>query len=128
MDKYVIEGGVPLKGEVFVSGSKNAAVGILPAVLLADTPCTIENLPDIIDVRLMIEILEKIGVECVWTDPETVRLDPRGVKSSSALYDVVSRLRGSYYLMGALLGRFGQMEVSLPGGCSPGRQYHCGGP
>ena len=120
MDKYVIEGGVPLKGEVFVSGSKNAAVGILPAVLLADTPCTIENLPDIVDVRLMIEILEKIGVECVWTDPETVRLDPRGVKSSSALYDVVSRLRGSYYLMGALLGRFGQMEVSLPGGCNLG--------
>ncbi len=120
MDKYVIEGGVPLKGEVFVSGSKNAAVGILPAVLLADTPCTIENLPDIVDVRLMIEILEKIGVECVWTDPETVRLDPRGVKSSAALYDVVSRLRGSYYLMGALLGRFGQMEVSLPGGCNLG--------
>ncbi len=120
MDKYVIEGGVPLKGEVFVSGSKNAAVGILPAVLLADTPCTIENLPDIVDVRLMIEILEKIGVECVWTDSETVRLDPRGVKSSSALYDVVSRLRGSYYLMGALLGRFGQMEVSLPGGCNLG--------
>ena len=120
MDKYVIEGGVPLKGEVFVSGSKNAAVGILPAVLLADTPCTIENLPDIVDVRLMIEILEKIGVECVWTDSETVRLDPRGVKSSSALYDVVSRLRGSYYLMGALLGRFGHMEVSLPGGCNLG--------
>jgi len=120
LDKYVIEGGVPLKGEVFVSGSKNAAVGILPAVLLADTPCTIENLPDIVDVRLMIEILEKIGVECVWTDSETVRLDPRGVKSSSALYDVVSRLRGSYYLMGALLGRFGQMEVSLPGGCNLG--------
>jgi UDP-N-acetylglucosamine 1-carboxyvinyltransferase len=120
LDKYVIEGGVPLKGEVFVSGSKNAAVGILPAVLLADTPCTIENLPDIVDVRLMIEILEKIGVECVWTDPETVRLDPRGVKSSAALYDVVSRLRGSYYLMGALLGRFGQMEVSLPGGCNLG--------
>lgn len=120
MDKYVIEGGVPLKGEVFVSGSKNAAVGILPAVLLADTPCTIENLPDIVDVRLMIEILEKIGVECVWTDSETVRLDPRGVKSFSALYDVVSRLRGSYYLMGALLGRFGQMEVSLPGGCNLG--------
>jgi len=120
LDKYVIEGGVPLKGEVFVSGSKNAAVGILPAVLLADTPCTIENLPDIVDVRLMIEILEKIGVECVWTDSETVRLDPRGVKSSSALYDVVSRLRGSYYLMGALLGRFGHMEVSLPGGCNLG--------
>ncbi|MBO4326141.1 MAG: UDP-N-acetylglucosamine 1-carboxyvinyltransferase, partial [Clostridia bacterium] len=120
MDKFVIEGGVPLHGDVLVSGSKNAAVGILPAVLLADTPCTIENLPDIVDVRLMIEILEKIGVDCVWIDPETVRLDPRSVSSSSALYDVVSKLRGSYYLMGALLGRFGQMEVSLPGGCNLG--------
>ncbi len=120
MDKFVIEGGVPLHGDIYVSGSKNAAVGILPAVLLSDSPCTIENLPDIVDVRLMIEILEKIGVECVWIDPETVRLDPTKVTSSSALYDVVSKLRGSYYLMGALLGRFGKMEVSLPGGCNLG--------
>lgn len=120
MEKFVIEGGIPLHGDIYVSGSKNAAVGILPAVLLADNPCTIENLPDIVDVRLMIEILEKIGVECVWLEPDTVRLDPTKVSSYSALYDVVSKLRGSYYLMGALLGRFGQMEVALPGGCNLG--------
>ena len=120
MEKFVIEGGVPLNGEVCVSGSKNAAVGILPAVLLSDAPCTIENLPDIVDVKLMIEILEKMGAECTWIDPGTIKIDPTGITSSAALYDVVSKLRGSYYLMGALLGRFGQMEVSLPGGCNLG--------
>ena len=120
MEKFVIEGGVPLNGEVYVSGSKNAAVGILPAVLLSDAPCTIENLPDIVDVKLMLEILEKMGAVCTWIGPDVVRIDPANVTSCSALYDVVSKLRGSYYLMGALLGRFGKMEVSLPGGCNLG--------
>ena len=120
MEKLIIEGGVPLKGEVYVSGSKNAAVGILPAVLLADMPCTIENLPDIVDVRLMIEILEKMGAVCTWPAKDTVHIDPTGVATSSVLYDVVSKLRGSYYIMGALLGRCGCMEVSLPGGCNLG--------
>lgn len=120
MEKFIVEGGVTLRGDVTVSGSKNAAVAIIPAVLLSDLPCTIENLPDILDVKLMIEILEKLGADCQWLDAHTVRVDASGVQNSSATFDVVSKLRGSYYYMGALLGRFGKMHVALPGGCSLG--------
>lgn len=120
MEKLLIRGGRSLEGDVAVSGSKNAALAIIPAVLLSELPCTIENLPDIVDVRLMIEILENLGASCTWPDRHTVRIDARGVVSSDATFDVVSKLRGSYYYMGALLGRCGQMHVSLPGGCSLG--------
>ncbi|MBQ8827829.1 MAG: UDP-N-acetylglucosamine 1-carboxyvinyltransferase [Clostridia bacterium] len=119
MKKLTIEGGIPLTGEVTVSGSKNAAVGILPAVLLVDSPCVIENVPDVTDIRLILEILTSLGAKCE-RDGDVVRIDPTGVNTYVAANDRISRLRGSYYFIGALLGRCGHAEVALPGGCNFG--------
>lgn len=119
MKKLVINGGRPLKGDILISGSKNAAVGILPAVLLASGPCTIENVPNVSDIRILLEVLRSLGAESEQCG-DVVRIDPCKVSSSVALYDKICRLRGSSYFIGALLGRFGRAEVSLPGGCNFG--------
>lgn len=120
MSKFVITGGKPLRGEITVSGSKNAAVGILPAVLLADAPCIIENVPNISDVNVMLDILCKLGATCERISGDVVRIDPTGVTSHEATFDEMARLRGSYYFMGALLGKFGKAVVAQPGGCQLG--------
>lgn len=120
LKKLVIRGGKPLHGEVMVGGSKNAAVAILPATLLAEEPCIIENVPDVSDVRIIIEILKKLGAECHWESDGILYVDTKNVNSHHASYETIRRMRGSYYLIGALLGRFGSAEVALPGGCDFG--------
>ena len=118
--KFAITGGHPLNGELTVSGSKNAALPIISAAVLADSPCTIENIPDIADVRSMLDILRKLGADIEDIDRTTIRIDTTKIESYEATFDLVSKLRGSYYLMGAFIGRFGNAIVSLPGGCKLG--------
>lgn len=120
MEKLVIEGGVPLKGEVSISGAKNSAVAVIPATILVDGPCTIENIPDIKDVKVLIDILKNLGSEISCGREGTITIDSKNIKSGVATYDMVKCLRGSYYLLGALLGRFKKAEVALPGGCDFG--------
>ena len=120
MKKLVIKGGQVLHGEVAVEGCKNAAVAILPATLLTEEPCLIENVPDVSDVRIIIEILRKLGAECRWEAKDALYIDTKNVNSYRASYEIISRMRGSYYFIGSLLGRFGHAEVALPGGCDFG--------
>lgn len=120
MEKLVIEGGIPLKGEVSISGAKNSAVAVIPAAVLVDGPCTIENIPDIKDVKVLIDILKNLGSEVSCSGEGTVTINCKNIKSGAATYDMVKCLRGSYYLLGALLGRFKKAEVALPGGCDFG--------
>ena len=112
----IIAGGHPLIGEVAVSGGKNTAVAVIPAALLCDEPCTLENLPDIEDVHVLIDILNHLGAVTEYVPGKYLTVDPRPVKSWRVPYALTSRLRASYYLMGALLGRFGRAEVGYPGG------------
>lgn len=120
MEKLVINGRKTLRGEVYISGSKNAAVAIIPAAILLDGPCRIENVPDIMDVRVLIDIMTQLGAEIEKEDESTVLIKPQGICRYSASYEMVKSMRASYYLLGALLGRFGRAEVSLPGGCDFG--------
>ncbi|HIR03362.1 MAG: UDP-N-acetylglucosamine 1-carboxyvinyltransferase [Acutalibacteraceae bacterium] len=120
MDKFVINGGLPLKGEVTVSGAKNAAVAIIPAVILADEPCRIENIPNISDVTFIANILAQIGASVKRINKSTLEIDPTGIRTSIATYEQVKGMRASYYLLGALLGKFNQAQVAMPGGCDFG--------
>ena len=120
MDKLVITGGTPLKGEVIISGAKNAAVAILPATLLIDGICIIENLPNISDVKISCDILEQLGAKISWIDHNTVKIDTRNITSVNAPLDMTRKFRASYYLIGSLLGRCKKVEVGLPGGCNLG--------
>ncbi len=120
MEKYVIEGGKPLNGEVHISGAKNAAVAILPAVLLADGPCLIENLPDISDVTLLLKSMTTLGAKVEMIDANTAKIDPTGVNSYIVTKDMSSGMRASSYFLGALLGRFKKAKVAPPGGCDFG--------
>ena len=120
MIKYRIKGAKPLSGKVTVSGAKNAAVAILPATLLVSGTCRIENVPDISDVRLLLDILDKMGATIRRLSPNTLELDCSAVSYSIAPIDLVRRIRASYYLIGAQLGRFGLAKVALPGGCNFG--------
>ena len=106
MKKLTITGGIPLSGEVTISGSKNAAVGILPAVLLVDAPVTIENVPNVADIRIILEIMRSLGATCEQNG-DVVKIDPTGVKTFIADNDRINRLRGSYYFIGALVNSFG---------------------
>ena len=118
MARYEIIGGTPLCGSVTISGAKNAAVAILPAALLVDGVCRIENVPDISDVRILLSILEGMGVSVQRPEPGVVVLDSSNVTCTEPQTDLVKQMRASYYLMGALLGRFHQAHVALPGGCN----------
>ena len=120
MEKYVIEGGKPLNGKVHISGAKNAAVAILPAVLLADEPCLIENLPSISDVGLLLKSMTKLGAVVEMIDSSTAKIDPTGVNSYVVTKDMSSGMRASSYFLGALLGRFSNAKVAPPGGCDFG--------
>ena len=120
MIKYLVRGGKPLEGRVTISGAKNAAVGILPATLLVSGVCRIENVPDISDVRLLLEILEVMGAGIRRLSPNTLEIDCTHVHDGIAPADLVRRIRASYYLIGAQLGRFRHAKVSLPGGCDFG--------
>jgi UDP-N-acetylglucosamine 1-carboxyvinyltransferase len=118
-EKLRIVGGARLEGEVMVSGGKNAAVAILPATLLADSPSVIENVPDIDDVHVLIKIMRYLGAEVEFAD-NVLRVDPRQVDKFDPPYELASRMRASYYLVPVLLGNFMRAEVPLPGGCDLG--------
>ncbi|MGM9662284.1 MAG: UDP-N-acetylglucosamine 1-carboxyvinyltransferase [Oscillospiraceae bacterium] len=120
MNKYVINGGKPLFGEVEISGAKNAAVAILPAALLVDGVCRIENIPQISDVTSLLRILDELGARVRQINRHTVELDCRHIHTTRVSQELAHKIRASYYLIGALLGRFGQAEVSMPGGCNFG--------
>ncbi len=120
MDKLVIQGPTKLKGEVTISGAKNAAVAILPATLLIDGICKIENLPNISDVRTYCKILETLGAKITWFSDNEIEIDTRNIGCTQAPLDMTSKFRASYYLLGALLGRCGTAEVGIPGGCNLG--------
>lgn len=110
----------PLSGTVKISGAKNAAVAIIPAALLAAAPVRIENLPDINDIRILVEIIEDLGVKVAWESPSTLLIDATTLRKVQAPYELVKKMRASYYLIGALVGRFGCAEVPIPGGCDLG--------
>lgn len=120
MDKFVIKGGTRLKGDVTISGAKNAAVAILPATLLVNGICTIENLPNISDVKIFCEILSTLGAKITWNTPNEITIDTRNIDCTNAPLEMTSKFRASYYLLGALLGRCGSAEVGIPGGCNLG--------
>lgn len=117
MARYEIIGGTPLEGEISISGAKNAAVAILPAALLINGVCRVENVPDISDVRILLNILEDMGAG-ITRDGSTVTLDCRNINTTCPNADLVRKMRASYYLMGALLSRFHEAKVALPGGCN----------
>ena len=120
MTKYEITGGTPLNGTVRISGAKNAAVAILPAALLVDGVCRIENVPDISDVRLLLQILSNMGAAVRRLGPNVLELDCSRVRNAVAPIELVHRIRASCYLIGAELGRFGRACVAMPGGCNFG--------
>ena len=118
MARYEIHGGKPLNGTVTISGAKNAAVAILPAALLVSGKCRIENVPNISDVRILMSILDRMGAKIVSPERNVVEIDCSEVQCTEPDADLVKKMRASYYLMGALLGRFGKAHVALPGGCN----------
>ena len=118
MDKYIINGGKPLHGEVTISGAKNAAVAILPATLLVSGKCRIENVPYISDIDAMCHILHRMGAKIECPERHVLEIDCSEVQCTEPSADLVKKMRASYYLMGALLGRYGKAKVALPGGCS----------
>ena len=120
MEKFVINGGKPLKGSVRIGGAKNAAVAILPAVLLADSPCIIENLPDISDVATILRSMQMLGAEIRTLSKTSVVIDPIHVKSHIVTKEMAEGMRASSYFLGALLGRMNKARVAPPGGCDFG--------
>ena len=118
MAKYVINGGRKLEGTITINGAKNAAVAILPAALLVSGKCRVENVPDISDVRILLDILEDMGAVVDRSEPGVVTLDCSGITSTHPNPVLVRKMRASYYLMGALLSRFHSANVALPGGCN----------
>ena len=118
MARYEINGGKPLNGTVTISGAKNAAVAILPAALLVCGKCRIENVPNISDVRILMSILHRMGAKITSPEAHVVEIDCSEVTCTEPDASLVKKMRASYYLMGALLGRFGKAHVALPGGCN----------
>ena len=120
MEKYVIRGGRQLHGEIEVSGAKNAAVAIIPAALMVDGVCRLENIPQISDADMLLTILEHLGARVRTVNKSTVEIDCTDVRYTDAPYDLMRKIRASYYLIGAMLGRFGAAKTTMPGGCNLG--------
>ena len=120
MEQYIIKGGNPLVGEVEIGGAKNAALAILAAAIMTDETVTIENLPDVNDINVLLEAMAGIGATIQRVDRHTVRINGAGVQDFSIEYDYIKKIRASYYLLGALLGKYRRAEVALPGGCNIG--------
>lgn len=120
MEKLLIKGGKPLKGEVMISGAKNAAVAIIPATLLIKGVCRIENVPDISDVDSIVKMIISLGAKVTRENPNTLIIDATELKTYVADPELAAKMRASYYLMGALVGRFGNAHVPPPGGCNFG--------
>lgn len=127
MYSYRIDGGKPLKGEINISGSKNAVLGILAAAMMLDGPCVLENVPDISDVHVMVDLCRKIGATVEERGPYVLKIDPTTINTYKATGPEVSKIRASYYLLGALLAREGKAYLRMPGGCNFGQRpidYH----
>ncbi|MBQ4447139.1 MAG: UDP-N-acetylglucosamine 1-carboxyvinyltransferase [Clostridia bacterium] len=122
MAYYRINGGKPLEGQVTISGSKNAALAMIPAVILAGEPCIIENLPIIEDVHVLTEILRHVGADIELNDNGCMRIDPTGIDRYEVTFEMASKMRASYYMLGAMLGRYGKASLALPGGCPIGER------
>ncbi len=120
MERYIIKGGVALNGEVEIGGAKNAALGLLAAAIMTDEDVTIENLPDVSDINQMIDAIEKIGATVTRNDRHSVTINGGTIKSHIVRHPQMRKIRASYYLIGALLGKFNKAEVPLPGGCNIG--------
>ncbi len=118
--KIAIQGGKPLFGEIHISGAKNAAVAIIPATILANGVCRLDNIPDIVDVMVQLDIVKGLGAGVRFINPTTVEIDTRHLSMDDPPFDLMRRLRASYYLIGALLGRYHKAEVAMPGGCNFG--------
>ena len=120
MERYIIKGGIPLNGEVEIGGAKNAALGLIAAAIMTDEDVTIENIPDVSDINQLIDAIAHIGATVKRTDRHNVTINGRTIKSHVVDYDQMRKIRASYYLLGALLGKFNKAEVALPGGCNIG--------
>lgn len=120
MEKLIVKGGKRLCGEVTISGAKNAAVAIIPAAILVDGICIVENVPAIKDVQVICNILTELGAKVDYLDKYTIKIDSSNVNKYTAPYEMVRKMRASYYLLGALLGRVKKADVALPGGCNFG--------
>ncbi|MEG1361228.1 MAG: UDP-N-acetylglucosamine 1-carboxyvinyltransferase [Lachnospiraceae bacterium] len=120
MEQYVIKGGNPLVGEVEIGGAKNAALAIVAAAIMTDDTVTIDNLPDVRDVNLILQAIEEIGAKVERVNPHKVKINGSFIKSFDVEYDYMKKIRASYYLLGALLGKYGYAQVALPGGCDIG--------
>ena len=120
MDKYVIKGGNPLVGEVEIGGAKNAALAVLTAAIMTDEPVFVENIPDVSDINVLLEAISVIGATVERLDRHSVRINGSTIGSVSVDYEFIKKIRASYYLLGALLGKYKRAEVPLPGGCNIG--------
>lgn len=120
MEQYIIKGGNPLVGEVEIGGAKNAALAILAAAIMTDDTVRIENLPDVNDINVLLEAIEGIGASVDREDRHTVKLNGSTIGDISVDYEYIKKIRASYYLLGALLGKYKKAEVPLPGGCNIG--------
>lgn len=120
MEQYIIKGGTPLVGEVQIGGAKNAALAILAAAIMTDETVTIDNLPDVNDINVLLEAMSGIGAMIQRVDRHTVKINGSGIGDFSIEYDYIKKIRASYYLLGALLGKYNKAEVALPGGCNIG--------
>lgn len=120
MEQYIIKGGKPLAGEVAIGGAKNAALGIIAAAIMTDETVTIENIPNVTDISMLYSALEDIGAVVVRIDDHTVKISGEHINSVNADSESMRKIRGSYYLLGALLGRYGDAQAAFPGGCNIG--------
>ena len=120
MEQYIIKGGHPLVGEVEIGGAKNAALAILAAAIMTDETVLIDNLPDVNDINVLIDAIEGIGAQVHRVDRHTVKINGASIKNVDIEYDYIKKIRASYYLLGALLGKYRRAEVALPGGCNIG--------
>ena len=120
MEKYVVKGGVPLRGEVSIGGAKNAALGILAAAIMTDETVTIENVPNVRDTRVLLQAIEGIGAKVKYIYNNTVQINGGSISDLNVEYEYIRKIRASYYLLGALLGKYKESNVALPGGCNIG--------
>lgn len=120
MEQYIIKGGTPLCGEVTIGGAKNAALGILSAAIMTDETVTIENLPNVSDINVLLQAMEGIGANVKRIDEHSVMVNGSQIRSLNIDYDCIRKIRASYYLLGALLGKYKTAQVALPGGCNIG--------
>ncbi len=122
LEKYIVHGGTPLKGEIEISGAKNAAVAMIPAALLVEGVCRIENMPHISDTDMLLTIISELGAKVRFVRNSTVEIDCTNVSFHDAPFDLMRKIRASYYLIGAMLGRFGVSKTTMPGGCNFGER------